>query len=104
MTHSGHVTRWFNNPLSNHGRYLLVIRAREFFIKLVKRAKEVALALKARFVALKGKVLSAVPVRKFPVPGISSETHNAMNVGKRHRLTQDHSPVFSLFTFFPDRL
>ena len=78
-------------------------RVREFFIKLVKRAKEVAHALKARFVALTGRLLSAVPVRKFPVPGISSETHTAMNVGKRSRLEKDHAPVFSLFTFFPDR-
>jgi hypothetical protein len=81
MTHSSHVTRWFNNPLSNPGRYLLVTRVREFFIKLVKRAKEVAQALKARFVALTGRFLSAVPFRKFPVPGISSETHTAMNWG-----------------------
>ena len=104
MTHSGHVTRWFNNPLSNHGRYLLVARVREFFIKLVKRAKEVAHALKAKFIALTGRLQPVFPVRMFPVPGISSETHTALNVGKRHRLTQDHSPVFSLFTFFPDRL
>ncbi len=28
---------------------------------------------------------------------------NALNAGKRYRLTSDHSPVFSLFTFFTNR-
>ncbi|MCK9593763.1 MAG: hypothetical protein M0Q91_17320 [Methanoregula sp.] len=76
---------------------------KEFFRKLVKRAKEVAKVLKAQFNALAKKLTPAVPVMKFLIPGISSETGNAMKAGKRYRLTSDHSPVFSLYTFFGDR-
>jgi hypothetical protein len=73
----------------------------EFFINLVTRAKKAAQALKAKFIALTQKLLPQMPVKKFLVPGISSETGNALNMGKRYRLTSDHSPIFSLYTFFP---
>ena len=76
---------------------------REFFRKLVTRAKEVAKVLKAKFNALTAKLMPTVPVKKFLVPGISSEMGNAMKMGKRYRLTSDHSPIFSLYTFFGDR-
>jgi hypothetical protein len=76
---------------------------REFFLELVTRAKEVAKVLKAKCIALMNKLMPAVPVKKFLVPGISSETGNVMKMGKRYRLTSDHSPVFSLYTFFGDR-
>jgi hypothetical protein len=76
---------------------------REFFINLVYRAKKAAHAIKAQFNALARRLLPSVPREKFPVPAISPEAGTAMNLGKRYRLTSDHSPVFSLFTFFPDR-
>jgi hypothetical protein len=76
---------------------------KEFFRKLVNRAKEVAKVLKAKFNALICKLIPTAPVKIFLVPGISSETGNAMKMGKRYRLTSDHSPVFSLYTFFGDR-
>jgi hypothetical protein len=76
---------------------------REFFLKLVKRAKEVTKSLKAQFNALAKKLLPSVPVMEFPIPRLSPETGNAMKAGKRYRLTSDHSPVFSLYTFFGDR-
>jgi hypothetical protein len=72
----------------------------EFFVKLLMRAKETAKALKARFAALSKRFLPKVPVEKFLVPAVSPETGNALTVSKRYRLTSDHSPVFSLFTFF----
>ena len=75
----------------------------EFFSGLVTRAKEVAAALKAKFNALTNKLMPTSPARKFLVPGISAETGNAMKMGKRYRLTSDHSPIFSLYTFFGDR-
>ena len=75
----------------------------EFFIKLITRAKEVAKALKAKFNALTNKLMHTVPVKKSLTPGISSETGNAMKMGKRYRLTSDHSPIFSLYTFFGNR-
>ncbi len=76
---------------------------REFFIKLISRAKEVAKVLKSKFVALTNQLVPAVPVKKLLIPSISSEMGNAMKMGKRYRLTSDHSPIFSLFTFFLDR-
>jgi hypothetical protein len=76
---------------------------REFFIKLILRAKEVAKVLKSKFLALTNKLMPAVPVKKFLIPNLSSEMGNAMKMGKRYRLTSDHSPIFSLFTFFLDR-
>jgi hypothetical protein len=75
----------------------------EFFIKLLTRAKEVAKTLKAKFIALTNKLAPAVPVKKFLTSNITSETGNAMKMGKRYRLTSDHSPIFSLYTFFGNR-
>jgi hypothetical protein len=72
----------------------------EFFRKLITRAKEVAKALKAKFIALTNKLVPAVPVTKFLIPCISSEICIAMKMSKRYRRTSDHSPIFSLFTFF----
>ena len=75
----------------------------EFFRKLITRAKEVAKALKAKFIALIKKFIPAVPVTKFLIPCISSEICIAMKISKRYRRTSDHSPIFSLYTFFGDR-
>ena len=75
----------------------------EFFLKLITRAKEVAEALKSKFKAVIIKLQPAVPVMKFPVCRISSDIGNAMKMSKLYKLTSDHAPVFSLFTFFPDR-
>jgi hypothetical protein len=76
---------------------------REFFSGLVTRAKEVATTLKAKFNALIKNLMPGAPARKFLLPGISAEINNAMKMGKRYWLTSDHSPVFSLYTFFGDR-
>ena len=75
----------------------------EFFIKLLTRAKEVAKALKAKFTAMTKKLTYIIPVKKFLIPGISPEMGNAMKIRKRYRRTNDHSPIFSLYTFFSDR-
>jgi hypothetical protein len=48
-------------------------------------------------------LMPGAPAQKFLVPGIASSTGNAMKMGKRYRLTSDHSPIFSLYTFFGDR-
>jgi hypothetical protein len=56
---------------------------REFFLNLVKRAKEVAKVLKEQFNVLQKKLTPAVPVMKFLICGISPETDNAMKAGKR---------------------
>ncbi len=73
----------------------------EFFINLLNRAKKAVYVIKAQFSALSHRLLPLVPREKFPVPAVSPETDKAMNIAKRYRRTGDHSPVFSLFTFFP---
>ena len=58
---------------------------KEFFRKLVTRAKEVARVLKAQCNALISKLLPTAPVKIFLVPGISPALGNAMKMGKRYR-------------------
>jgi hypothetical protein len=76
---------------------------REFFINLVNRAKKAARAIKNTISAFVQRFQPSVPPGIFPVPALSPETGRAMTMGKCYRRTSDHSPVFSLFTFFPDR-
>jgi hypothetical protein len=75
----------------------------EFFINLLDRAKKAAKALKAKVIALVHKLLPPVTAKKSFVPGIPLKIVQAMHISKCYRLTNDHSPVFSLYTFFPDR-
>ncbi|MCK9592574.1 MAG: hypothetical protein M0Q91_11260 [Methanoregula sp.] len=75
----------------------------EFFIHLLDRAKKAAKALKAKVIALVHKLLLPVPAKKSLGPGIPLNIVQAMHIGKCYRLTSDHSPVFSLYTFFPDQ-
>ena len=77
--------------------------AGEFFTQLARRAKKAAQALKAKFTALTRTLLPPIRVKKFLIPAISCGTGNAMHRGKRYRLTSDHAPIFSLFTFFGNR-
>jgi hypothetical protein len=75
----------------------------EFFIHLLDRAKKAAKALKAKVIALVHKLQLPVPAKKSPVRGIPLKIVQAMHISRRYRLTSDHSPVFSLYTFFADR-
>jgi len=75
----------------------------EFFIHLLDRAKKAAKALKANVIALVQKLRLPVTAKKSPVPGIPLNIVNAMHLSRCYRLTSDHSPVFSLYTFFPDQ-
>jgi hypothetical protein len=77
---------------------------REFIARLRTSAKEIA-------ETLVGKIGSAIrqyaPMRQ-PCTGIHPlivpvESGNALNAGKRYRLTSGHAPLFSLYTFFGDR-
>lgn len=56
--------------------------------------------LKAKFAA----AAHALSPDTSTVPGektiLAASEGNVMNTGKRYRLTSDHSPLFSLFTFF----
>ena len=77
---------------------------REFIARLRMRAKEIA-------EALMGKIGSAIRhyVPSFPSGAgihrliVPTESGNALNAGKRYRLTSGHAPVFSLYTFFGNR-
>jgi hypothetical protein len=75
----------------------------EFFIHLLDRAKKAAKALKAKVIALVHKIQLPIIAKKALLPGITLNIVQAMHVSRRYRMTSDHSPVFSLYTFFPDR-
>jgi hypothetical protein len=75
----------------------------EFFIHLLDRAKKAAKALKAKVIALVSKLQLPIIAKKALLPGIPLNIVQAMHISRRYRLTSDHSPIFSLFTFFPDR-
>jgi len=74
----------------------------EFFIHLLERAKKAAKALKVKVIALLHKVLPPIIALKALLPGIPLNIVQAMHISRRYRLTSDHSPIFSLYTFFPD--
>ena len=74
---------------------------KEFFRKLVTRAKEVAHVLKAQCSALVSKLLPTAPLRIFLVLGISPAMGNAMKMGKRYRSDKRPLPyLFSLYFFW----
>ena len=75
----------------------------EFFINLLERAKKAAKALKAKVIALVHKLQIPIITKEALLPGIPLNIVHAMHISRLYRLTSDHSPIFSLYTFFPDR-
>jgi hypothetical protein len=77
---------------------------REFIARLRTRAKEIAEALVAKIGAAIRKYTSShsasAGIHTLIVP---TESGNALNAGKRYRVTSGHAPVFSLHTFFGNR-
>ena len=77
---------------------------REFIARLRTRAKEIAEALIGKIgSAIRHYAPSCTPgagIHRLIVP---TESGNALNAGKRYRLTSGHTPVFSLYTFFGNR-
>jgi hypothetical protein len=77
---------------------------REFIARLRTRAKEIAETLVGKIGSAIHKYAPSCP----PAAGIHplivpAESGNALDAGKRYRLTSGHAPVFSLYTFFGDR-
>lgn len=75
---------------------------REFFTNLITRAKKAAHAIKGKVMALAHRLLPPVTVKRSLLPAISIKTVHALHMSRRYRLTSDHSPIFSLYTFFAD--
>jgi len=74
----------------------------EFFKNLLERAKKAAKALKAKVIAVVHKLLLPVIEQKVLLPAIPLNIVHAMHTTRRYRLKSDHSPIFSLYTFFAD--
>jgi hypothetical protein len=77
---------------------------REFIARLRTRAKEIA----AAFIAKIGAAITKyTPTQKVHASTsrliVPTGSGNALKAGKRYRLTSDHAPVFSLYTFFVNR-
>ncbi len=77
---------------------------RKFVTRLVLRAKEVARAIFEKVGAAIHEVTPSVPAYAGIRLIVAAAKHkDAMNFGKRYRLTSGHAPIFSLFTYFGNR-
>ena len=77
-----------------------------FVANLKLRGHEAVKAIKAKLVAVLHYILTfacSVHTATISMLIVSTSLRNALDAEKRYRLTSDHSPVFSLFSFFPDR-
>ncbi len=85
-------------------KMLIHTMIKETFARLGTGLNEIAKAIKAKIGAAIHQCMPSHPafagIRELIV--VTGST-NALNAGKRYRLTSDHSPVFSLFTFFGNR-
>lgn len=73
---------------------------------LKTRGKEAVNAIKAKLVAVLHYILTfacSVHAATISMIIVYSNLRNARDAEKRYKITSDHSPVFSLFSFFPDR-
>jgi hypothetical protein len=77
---------------------------REFIARMRTRAKEIAAAQIGKIGSAIRRYLPSHPahagIHRLIVP---TESGNALNAGKRYRLTSGHAPIFSLYTFFGNR-
>jgi hypothetical protein len=74
---------------------------RKLVRQLRTRAKEIASALKSLFRSTAPDIVPDVPTgRMVAALIVPDDSENALSIGKRFRLTGDHAPIFSLFTFF----
>jgi len=77
---------------------------RELLIKLRTRAKEVVKAVKAKLMAFNHFLKPSSQVRVLvKAVMVKSGPGNAFHIRNMYRETSDHSPIFSLYTFFGDR-
>jgi len=77
-----------------------------FVANLKTRGPEAVKAIKAKLVAVLHYILtfaSSVHATAISMLIVSTSLRNAQDAEKRYKITSDHSPVFSLFSFFPDR-
>ena len=75
----------------------------ELIERLKTWAKQTAAALKKRLMAAVRTIKPMPSVVTCARASIVAPEGNALNAGKRYRLTSGHAPIFSLFTFFGDR-
>ncbi|MDO8873423.1 MAG: hypothetical protein Q7V05_11965 [Methanoregula sp.] len=74
---------------------------RENFARLGTRLKEIVKAVIAKIGTAIRQCMPSLPARAGIKELIEvTGSTNALKAEKRYRLTSDHSPVFSLFTFF----
>ena len=76
---------------------------RELIERLKTWAKQTTAALKERLAAAVRSIKPMPSVVACARASIVAPEGNALNAGKRYRLTSGHAPIFSLFTFFGDR-
>jgi len=79
---------------------------REIVAHLKMGLKKTVKAIKAKFISVTYHLVTPSVSACLPFSGyvIPTGTVNALNLGLRYRLTSSHAPIFSLFTFFGNRL
>jgi len=74
---------------------------RELFRRLKKTVATLARSIRTKVEDVIETVMpEASAVARIQPLIVSQEISDAMHNGKRFRLTSDHAPIFSLFTFF----
>ena len=77
---------------------------RKFIARQRTRLKEIAAACIAKIGAA---ITKYTPTQKVHASTsrliVPTGSGNALKAGKRYRLTSDHAPIFSLYTFFGNR-
>jgi hypothetical protein len=78
---------------------------RELVKNLEMGFKKMMKAIKAGFVSVTYHLVTPSLSAFLPFSGyvVPTGVVNALNVGKRYRLTSGHAPIFSLFSFFGNR-
>ena len=77
---------------------------RDTFARLGTRLNEIVKAIKAKIGVAIRQCMPLLPtVAGIKVLIVVTGSTNALNAGKRYRLTSGHAPIFSLFTFFGHR-
>ena len=77
---------------------------RDTFARLGTGLYEIAKAIRVKIGIAVSQCMPSLPVfAGIKVFIVVTGSTNALNAGKRYRLTSGHAPVFSLFTFFGHR-
>jgi hypothetical protein len=103
-TKSGQLTHWFRKPFIQPRIYKSITMLCYYLTQAGKRLKAAAESIGDRIIGLFRRP-EPVPQTscKAGLNSIASRPGCSMNTGQWSRQTDNHAPIFSLFTYFGDR-